>query len=91
MIPGRRALWLLALALLGLLQAAWFISSVPVPLKIGVAALAVIAAFRPAWGLLIWAGLAPLTTSIAGLVGTEGDELLDVPRPLEADERVPFG
>jgi len=76
---GRRALWLLALALLGLLQTAWFISSVPLPLKAGIAGLAVLAVCRPPWALLVWAGLAPLTTSIAGLVGTEtlGAELLE--------------
>ena len=65
---GRRALWLLALALLALMQTAWFISNVPLPLKIGIAGLSAIAVFRPGWALLIWAGLAPLSTSIAALV-----------------------
>src|SRR6185436_13856332 len=76
---GRRALWVLALALLGLLQIAWFISSVPVALRIGTAGLLVVAALRPGWALLIWAGLAPLTTSIASLVGvpTLGAQLLE--------------
>ena len=44
---GRRALWLLALALLSLLQIAWFISSVPVALRIGAAGLLLVAAVRP--------------------------------------------
>ena len=71
---SRRAFWLLALGLLGLLHTAWFISGVvPVPLKAGVAGLLVVAAIRPGWALLIWAGLAPLTTSIASF--TSGPNL----------------
>ena len=66
---GRRAFWLLALAVLGLMQTAWMISSVPLALKLGVGALLVVAALRPGWALLLWAGLAPLTTSLAGLAG----------------------
>ena len=70
---------MLALALLGLLQTAWYISSVPLALKVGVAGLAALAVCRPPWALLIWAGLAPLTTSIAGLAGPEtlGAQLLE--------------
>jgi hypothetical protein len=61
------------------MQTAWFISNVPLPLKIGIAGLSAIAVFRPAWALLIWAGLAPLSTSIAGLVDmpTLGAQLLE--------------
>src|SRR5688500_11798476 len=69
---GRRAFWLLALALLGLLSAAWFTSGAPVPLKAGVAGLLVVAAARPGWALMIWAGLAPLTTSIASFTSGPG-------------------
>ena len=47
---GRRAFWLLALALLGFLSAAWFTSGAPVPLKAGVAGLLVVAAVRPGLG-----------------------------------------
>src|SRR5688572_17375368 len=76
---GRRALWLLALALLGLLQTTWFLSSVPLPLKIGIAGLLAIAVVRASWAFLIWAGLAPLTTSIAELAGAPmlGAQLLE--------------
>src|SRR5687767_4212650 len=57
----------------------WFISSVPASLKIGVAGLLVIAAIRPGWALLLWAGLAPLTTSIASLTSgpDAGAQLLE--------------
>ena len=72
MSAGRRALWLLALALLGLLHTAWFSSSVSPSLKIGVAGLLMVAAIRPGWALLVWAGLAPLTTSIASLTSGPG-------------------
>ncbi|HUR21441.1 MAG TPA: hypothetical protein VMZ90_11570, partial [Vicinamibacterales bacterium] len=70
---------MLGLALLGLLQTAWFLSSVPLPLKIGTAGLAALALFRPAWALLVWAGLAPLSTSIASLVdhSPAGAQLLE--------------
>ena len=66
---SRRAAWLLALALLSLFPITWFLSSVPLALKAGVAALLVVAAFRPGLALVIFAGLAPLSTSITGLTG----------------------
>jgi len=76
---GRRALWIAALALLGLLLAAWLISDVPLTLKVGVAALLALATWSPGRALLVWVGLAPLTTSIAGLAGTPllGAQLLE--------------
>ena len=76
---GRWALWLLALTLLGLMQTAWFISNVPLLLKLGIAGLTAIAVCRPTLALLIWAGLAPLTTSIVSLVSatTLGAQLLE--------------
>lgn len=77
---GRRALWTTALMLLGLLQVAWLIADVPFPLKLGSSALLMLAVARPALSLLVWAGLAPLTTSIAGLAGAPliGALLLEV-------------
>ncbi|MEO6223008.1 MAG: O-antigen ligase family protein [Vicinamibacterales bacterium] len=77
---GRRALWVSALALLGLIQVSWWVSSVPGPLRIGAASLLVIAAFRPSVALMIWAGLAPLTTSIAEFTNAPllGAQLLEV-------------
>lgn len=77
---GGGAIWLAALAFLGLLQTAWFISSVPLALKAGAAALLALSVARPAWGLFVWAGLAPLTTSLAGLAGATvlGAQLLEI-------------
>lgn len=79
-VIGRRALWTTALMLLGLLQVAWLIADVPVPLKLGSSALLMLAVARPALALLVWAGLSPLTTSIAGLAGAPliGALLLEV-------------
>lgn len=76
---GRWALRLAALALLGLLQVAWQLSAAPVVLKVGVAGLLALALVRPAWALLVWAGLAPLSTSLAGLAGSPlpGAQLLE--------------
>ena len=76
---SRRAVWLLALALLSLFPITWFISTVPLALKAGVAVLLAVAAFRPGLALLIWAGMAPLSTSIAGLTGLPnlGAQLLE--------------
>lgn len=77
---SRRALWLLALAVLSLFPITWFISSVPLALKVGVAGLLAVAAIRPGLALLIWAGMAPLSTSLAGLTGLPslGAALLEV-------------
>lgn len=77
---GGRALWLAALAFLGLFQTAWLISSAPLALKVGVTALLALAVARPAWALFVWAGLAPLSSSIAGLAGVPmmGAHLLEM-------------
>ncbi len=77
---GRRALWTTALMLLGLLQAAWLIADVPLTLKLASSALLMLAVTRPELSLLVWAGLAPLTTSIAGQAGAPffGALLLEV-------------
>lgn len=77
---GGRAVWLAALVFLGLLQTAWFISSVPLPLKAGVAVLLALAVARPAWALFVWAGLAPFSSSLSGLAGVPvmGSQLLEM-------------
>jgi hypothetical protein len=71
-MPGvsRRAAGLLALALLGVLQAAWFLSSAPIALKAGVAGLLALSMARPGVAVMVWAGLAPFSSSLAMLAGS---------------------
>jgi len=60
------------LAVIAALEAYWFLQPVPFPFKALVALLVVIAVARPAAGLLVFAGLAPLSTVIADLCGASG-------------------
>jgi hypothetical protein len=52
-----------------LLQFYWFLQPVPLPAKVLVAAFVVVSIARPASGLLVFAGVAPLSTAVAGLCG----------------------
>ncbi len=64
------AAWAGALLLLGSLHGAWLLSTTPWTLKAGVAGLLVLAVARPGPALLVWAGLAPLSTSLTEWAGS---------------------
>ena len=57
------------LAAIALLQTYWFLQPVPVAARVLAAVLVVLSISRPVSGLLIFAGLAPLSTPIASLCG----------------------
>jgi hypothetical protein len=67
-IAGRAA----GLAAIGVLHAYWFLQPVPLGFKGLAAALAVVSIANPAWGLVAFAALAPLSTPIADFCGAYG-------------------
>lgn len=70
------AVWVVArvtgLAIIGLLQGCWLLQPIPFDLKLLVASGVAVSLVRPAYGLLIFAGLAPLSTGIALVAGAGG-------------------
>jgi O-antigen ligase len=54
---------------IGALQAYWFAQPVPVPAKALAAAVVILSMIRPAYGLLIFAGLSPISPAVATLCG----------------------
>ena len=57
------------LAAIGALQTYWFLQPIPGAAKVFAAVCVLLSLARPAAGLLVLAGLAPLSTSIATLCG----------------------
>lgn len=57
------------LVAIGALQLYWFLQPLPLAAKVLAAVFVVVAIRQPAWGLLVFAGLSPLSTVIASLCG----------------------
>jgi len=60
------------LAVIGLLQAYWLFQPIPLGLKLLIASMLGVSLVRPGYGLLVFAGIAPLSTAVALLCGAGG-------------------